>query len=100
MKKSAITINQKVLDQLAERNVVVNLTKRLPTVTIFVKEALPDLERVPRGLYLTEIYGGDIINGELNNAFLIFNLGKREVYWETTLIELLNELECGVVDLT
>ena len=69
MKKSAITINQKVLDQLAERNVVVNLTKRLPTVTIFVKEALPDLERVPRGLYLTEIYGGDIINGELNNAF-------------------------------
>lgn len=91
MKKEVIT--QSVLDELSQYGIQVDYTKRTNNVIWNLNGSIADVPRIPKKLRLVEIYGGDVINGEIVDAFLVFQLDRREVRsWEFTLLELLIQI--------
>lgn len=91
MNKEVIT--QSVLDDLAQYGVQVDCTKRTNNVIWNLNGTLTDVPRIPKKLRLVEIYGGDVIDGEIVDGFLVFQLDRRDVLnWEFTLLELLIQI--------
>ena len=91
MKKEVIT--QSVLDELAQHGLQVDYTKRTNNVIWNLNGCITDVPRIPKKLRLVEIYGGDVINGELVDAYLVFQLDRKESRsWEFVLLELLIQI--------
>lgn len=55
----------------------------------FDADALPDIERIPRGMYLTEVYAGDL---GCEPGYFVFNINKRANSLQVAK-ELVEELE-------
>lgn len=90
------TINKKVIEALQKEGVTIEEGNSYCRARI---AGIRDIPVCPRGLYLKEIYAGDVLNGEVIDAFIIFDLGRKKHYWETTLIDLLSELNGAIVEI-